>query len=81
MVEVRKYNVRGSNNEYLGFRKGEIEARTIQGEDAENIRVYRYCLERTPYTVYLASNKKLFDVSKLDLEGFAEVEEAREGEE
>lgn len=58
MVEVRKYNVRGSNNEYLGFRKGEIEARTIQGEDAENIRVYRYCLERTPYTVYLASNNE-----------------------
>ena len=58
MVEVRKYNVTGSNNEYLGFRKGEIEARTIQGEDAENIRVYRYCLERTPYTVYLASNNE-----------------------
>ena len=58
MMEVRKYNVRGSNSDYVGFQEDNIEVWTIAGEDAESIQVSRYCAKRKTYSVYLASTNE-----------------------
>ena len=75
-VPLKRISVNPSQTQSITKRLMEEGAR-----DAELNHLAVTAFQSYVRSVYLASNKKLFDVSKLDLEGFAEVEEARGGEE
>ena len=75
-VPLKRISVNPSQTQSITKRLMEEVAR-----DAELNHLAVTAFQSYVRSVYLASNKKLFDVSKLDLEGFAEVEEARGSEE